>query len=94
MSKFKRTMIIKFDFEGRDEEAAFFALYAGLRMYKEKKDRQVKLLNAANGNSEEQFSIPAAEAFCMLQDLKEKFPKEYAEASEEYEAVYGTSNNQ
>ncbi len=36
---------------------------------------------------EECFSIAAAEAYCMLEDLKEKFPKHYAEAKEEYDEV-------
>lgn len=79
-------MKIKFDFEGREEYCAFFALYAGLRMYKEQKEKQVM-------ESEEigLFSIPAAEVFCMLQDLKQQHPKEYAEAVDEYNEVYGTN---
>jgi hypothetical protein len=68
-----------FLFEGRDP-SAFFAFYAGLRMYKEVKD-----LQTIKGK----FYIAAAEAYCMLQDLKEQFPKHYAEAEAEYNEVYG-----
>ncbi len=83
-------MKVIFDFEGRDKGCAFFALYAGLRMYKDKKLKQVKLQReVANGMGEESFSIPAAEAYCMLEDLREKFPKEYAESKEEYDEIYG-----
>ncbi len=35
------------------------------------------------------MSIAAAEAYGMMQDLKEKFPKEFKEAKEEFEDVYG-----
>ena len=46
-----------------NESAAFFALYAGLRMYKEQKEKQVKLQEeVADGFGEESFSVPAAEA--------------------------------
>lgn len=81
-------MIVKFNLEGRDEGAAFFALYAGLRMYKEQKDKQTILLNETKDDIEKTFSIPAAEAYCMMQDLREKFPKQYEEAKQEFEEVY------
>ena len=81
-------MIVKFNLEGRDEGAAFFALYAGLRMYKEQKDKQIRLLNETKEDSEKTFSIPAAEAYCMMQDLREKFPKQYEEAKQEFNGVY------
>jgi len=81
-------MIVKFNLEGRDEGAAFFALYAGLRMYKEQKEKQIILLNEIKDDSEKTFSIPAAEAYCMMQDLREKFPKQYEEAKQEFEEVY------
>jgi hypothetical protein len=81
-------MIVKFNLEGRDEGAAFFALYAGLRMYKEQKDKQTILLNETKDDIEKTFSIPAAEASCMMQDLREKFPKQYEEAKQEFEEVY------
>lgn len=81
-------MIVKFNLEGRDEGAAFFALYAGLRMYKEQKQKQIRLLNETKDDSEKTFSIPAAEAYCMMQDLREKFPKQYEEAKQEFNAVY------
>jgi len=72
-------MIIEFDFEGRDEQCAFFALYAGLRMYKELKNK------VATNNA---FSIAGAEAYCMLEDLKEQYPKQYWESAAEFEQVY------
>jgi len=81
-------MIVKFNLEGRDEGAAFFALYAGLRMYKEQKEKQIILLNEIKDDSEKTFSIPAAEAYCMMEDLREKFPKQYEEAKQEFEEVY------
>lgn len=74
---------IKFDMEAKIQDCAFFALYAGLRMYKEQKDRQPKEAGT--------FSIAAAEAYCLLQDLKESHPKEYAEAVAEYDEVYGAT---
>lgn len=83
----KRTnMIITFDFEGGDEGAAFFALYAGLRMYKELKDAQPK----PKGLS----SVPAAEAFIMLEHLKEKHLKLYLQCETEYNSVYASKTPQ
>lgn len=76
-------MKIKFNLEGQDQAAAFFALYAGLRMYKEQK------INTSN----EQISIPATEASVMLLELKEQFPNEYKEAVEEFDSIYGESFN-
>jgi len=73
-------MTIEFDFEGRDEGAAFFALYAGLRMYKEQKEKSV---------TGEAISIPAMEAYGMLEDLKEQYPLEYKQAGVEFQEAYG-----
>lgn len=73
-------MKIVFDFEARMENEAFFALYAGLRMYKEQKEKSVP------GGA---ISIPAAEAFCMLCDLEEQYPIQYKQAGIEYQDVYG-----
>lgn len=81
-------MKIKFDLEGRMEDEAFFALYAGLRMYKEQKDSEYELSKQLKQIPKGAFSIPAAEAYCLLMDLKEKFPKMYREAEEEYNEVY------
>ncbi len=36
----------------------------------------------------DQFSIAAAEAYCMLMQLKERYPKEYAVAESEFNEVY------
>lgn len=71
---------IVFDFEGRDTGAAFFALYAGLRMYKEQREKRVE------GPG---ISIAAAEAFCMMEDLREQYPLEYQQAGIEFQEVYG-----
>lgn len=75
-------MEIVFDFEGRMESEAFFALYAGLRMYREQKEKHLE---------DGAISLPAAEAYCMLCDLKEQYPKEYEQAGVEYQEVYGDS---
>lgn len=72
-------MTIKFNLEGRDEGCAFFALYAGLRMYKEQRDK-----NTPKG----EFSIASGEAFLMLEDLRENYPKQYSEAKKEFDEVY------
>jgi hypothetical protein len=70
---------ITFDLEASDQEAAFFALYAGLRMYK-----WVRGLRTPPGA----VAIAAAEAYCMLEQLKEAHPEAYRQAEEEYEEVY------
>lgn len=72
------------DFEGRDEECAFFTLYAGLRMYKELKGEQHR--------GKQTFSIAGAEAHSMLEYLKEKYPQRFAIAQQEYEDVYSAKN--
>lgn len=74
-------MKIKFDLEASVPECAFFALYAGLRMYKEQREKR----DIPDG----QFSVSAAEAFCLMQDLKIQYPTEYAAAEKEYDEVYG-----
>ena len=68
---------ITIEFEGRDEGATFFALYAGLKMYSDLKAKQKRGIN--------EFSIAGAEAYSILEDLKESHPKECAEAKKEYE---------
>jgi hypothetical protein len=70
----------KFIFDRGDKYSAFFAMYAGLRMYKEQKHLTTP---------DDMFSIPAGEAFCMLEDLKEMYPSQYAEAEAEYNVIYG-----
>lgn len=72
-------MKIIFDLEVSDREAAFFALYAGLRMYKEQRQKKVP---------KDQMSIAAAEAYCMMQSLKEQYPTWYKEAEMEFKEVY------
>ncbi|MGB0896852.1 MAG: hypothetical protein ACPGRW_05990 [Flavobacteriaceae bacterium] len=68
---------IKIDFEGRNKDCAFFALYAGLRMYSDFKAKQKEGTN--------EVSIAGAEAYCILQDLKESHPNEWEEAKKEYD---------
>ena len=72
-------MEIIFDLEASDQEAAFFALYAGLRMYKEQRQKRVP---------KGQMSITAAEAYCMMQSLKKQYPDWYKEAEIEFKEVY------
>ncbi len=84
---------IIFDIEASEKECAFFSLYAGLRMYKEYKDKQVELQNkVANGFGKELFSIAAAEAYCLLEQLKENHPEEFKEAEEEFNECYKMTN--
>ena len=87
-------MKIKFDLEGRDESAAFFALYAGLRMYKEQKDSEFALKKQLKQIRQSAFSIAAAEAYRMLEDLKSQKPKWYYEAEAEYNEVYNQTTQQ
>lgn len=77
-------MIVEFNLEG-NPEVAFYALYAGLRMFKDKKIEEDK-------KHPDQINQAGAEAYCMLQTLKENFPKEFSEAKTEYEQVNQTSN--
>jgi len=71
---------VTINFEGRDEGCAFFALYAGLRMYSELKEDKHKGKNS--------MSIAGAEAYSILMDLKFTYPKECEEAKKEYDEVY------
>ena len=71
---------ININFEGRDEYCAFFALYAGLRMYSDLKAKQ------KTGTNE--VSVAGAEAYSMLQDIKVSHPEEFKEAEIEYDCVF------
>lgn len=73
-------MNILFDLELTDRESSFFALYTGLRMYKEQRNRSVE---------PEVFSISGAEAYGLLQQLKRQHPEQFAQAEQEYNDVYG-----
>lgn len=73
---------IVINFEGREKDCAFFALYAGLRAYYENKKN-------IGSHHKDAISIAGAEAYSMLDDLKTDFPKEYEEAKKEYDQVYG-----
>lgn len=73
-------MTVRFDLDGTDN-GAFYGLYAGLRMFME-------YMGSLSDNPKT-FSLTAAENYCRLQELKEKHPKKYAEAEDEYNANYG-----
>ncbi len=70
---------ITINLEGRNKPCAFFALYAGLMMYSEAKASQ------QSGN---EFSIAGAEAFSILEDLKQSHPEMFSEAEAEYNNIY------
>lgn len=72
-------MIVEFNLEG-NPAVAFYALYAGLIMFKDKKVEQDK-------NSPDKINQAGAEAYCMLQDLKKQYPKHFEYAEEEYQRV-------
>ena len=77
--KIIKTNLIKLDIEAADKECAFFALYAGLRMYRDLKKAQ---------DPPHAMSIAGAEAHCLLEQLKVKYPQDYTEAQAEFEEVY------
>tara|TARA_R110002049_G_scaffold224712_4_gene396530 strand:+ start:17010 stop:17393 length:384 start_codon:yes stop_codon:yes gene_type:complete len=72
-------MKIQFNLES-NPSVGFYALYASLRFFKEFKVKSHTEPNSVNTAS--------AECYCMLEDLKEQYPKEYAEARDEYNSVY------
>lgn len=72
-------MNIKFNLES-NPSVGFYALYASLRFFKEFKVKRHTEPNSVNTAS--------AECYCMLEDLKDQYPKEYAEARDEYNSVY------
>lgn len=72
-------MNIKFNLES-NPSVGFYALYASLRFFKE-----FKVENHSKPNS---VNTASAECYCMLEDLKDQYPKEYAEARDEYNSVY------
>jgi hypothetical protein len=84
-------MKIVFDFEGRMEDLAFYALYAGLRMFKDLKETEIEWQIKFGQTRSDAFSLPAAEAYCMLMDMKKKYPKWFKEAEKEYNEVYKSS---
>lgn len=67
--KIQDTNKIVLNIEASEKGCAFYAIYAGLRMYKESKSHD---------------NISAAEAFCILGKLEEDYPEDYAEAESEY----------
>lgn len=77
--KIARTNLIKLDIQAADKQCAFFALYAGLRMYRDLKKKQ---------DPPHAISIAGAEAHCLLMQLKESYPQDYIEAQVEFEDVY------
>lgn len=81
-------MKIIFDLTGRLKDCAFFAIYAGLRMYKEQKESEILLKEQMGQQEPGAISLPAAEAFCCLEELKQQHPSWYADAEDEYNDVY------
>ena len=77
-SRIEKTITFNFD-ESVDAEAAIFALYAGLRMYKEAKRK-----DETSGT----FNVAAAEAHCMLEQIKETLPDDYIACMVEYDKIY------
>lgn len=69
-------MKVKFNLEG-NPDVAFYALYASMKMFSDKKADEKRGTN--------EVSISGAEAYCLLQDLKEQFPHKFAESEKEYE---------
>lgn len=73
---------IEFDLEASEQDCAFYAIYTGLRMCMEEQ---------AKKEVEGSYSLVGAEAYCMLQQLKEKHPIQYLSAKNTYES--GTTKN-
>lgn len=68
------------DLSEKDSGAAFYALYASLRLFKSIKSRQHK--------DKPTMSMAGAEAFILLEELSLSHPEEYKEAKEEYEESF------
>ena len=75
-------MKITFDLEG--QESALYTLYASLRMFKELK---------AKDNTSEQYSICAAAAGDLLEQLKESHPDLVQELEVEYVSSHSSIKN-
>lgn len=67
-----------------DTECRFLALYVGLRMYKDARLKKHTDLS--------QFPVAAAEAYCMIEQLKELYPQMATESEIEYIKTYENSN--
>lgn len=85
MKKFEDLQRVSLSVEGHSEPWAFFALFASFNLLIEKEKETLK---------PNMYSTPAAIAYCYLQELKEKYPKEYAEAELLYEEAYSKQSNQ
>ena len=70
-------MKIVFDFEASDKAAAIYALYAGLRMYKDKK--------YLDNIGTDLVSISGAEAYCLIEQLREQYPQAIHECQKVYD---------
>ncbi|WP_281681851.1 hypothetical protein [Zunongwangia profunda] len=68
-------MEVTFDLES-NPDVGFYALYAGLKMFSDKKAEETK--------GTDKMNVAGAEAYAMLQDLKEQFPEKFNEAQEAY----------
>ncbi len=69
-------MEITFNLES-NPDVGFYALYASLKIFSDKKAEESGL---------NRMSLPGAEAYSMLQELKEKYPDKFKESEEEYES--------
>lgn len=85
--------MVKLDMEGTHRPSAMYALYSGLRMFKECQDSNLELKKQLNQVDKDAYSIPGAEAYCLMQQLKEQYPNEYASCEKEFNRAYGKPNS-
>jgi hypothetical protein len=65
-------------------EAGFYALFAGLRMLKERESAHSEAINKTAPEDQKVFSITGAEAYCMLQSMLEEHPVYYVLAEKRF----------
>lgn len=71
---------IVIDMEGRLDSEAYMAIYGGLTMIKESESKAA--------TEPGMFSLVGAEAYGILEDIKEQHPKEMADAKAYYDRYY------
>lgn len=77
---------ITFNLEGTlDKNCAFFALYAGLRMYEDYKRKEWTDQIRDNPGYVVRMSLAYLNTMFLLDQLKENYPQDYIEAEIEYE---------
>lgn len=67
-----------------DPQEGFYAIYAGLRMFKDSEGKRTSEHNKTVPENEQIFSIPGAQAYCLLQDILEENPVYYAWAENRF----------